>query len=236
MNLIRSNDFEADGAALIADVIRAKPDAAIVVPTGNTPVGIYRTLAGMYREGAFKTSALRVIQLDDYLGVGADDRRSLFRWMWEAFCLPLEIPAANVIRLPGDADDPEAACRVYQEAVRSIGIDLAILGIGPNGHLGFNEPPADANAPTRVVHLNEASLNSNASYWGGRDQVPTQAITCGMDLLLAARKTLLVVSGAHKRAILQRAIHGPVTPEVPASFLQNAADVTVLADAEAVEP
>lgn len=233
MNLIQSSDFERDGAAFIADVIRAKPDAAIVVATGNTPMGIYRTLASMYRKGAFTTNALRILQLDEYLGVPVDDRRSLFRWMWEAFCMPLDIPASNIIRLPGNAADPAAACQVYKETVRSIGVDLSILGLGPNGHLGFNEPPAGANAPTRVVELTEESLNSNAAYWGGRDHVPTQALTCGMDVLLTARQTLLVVSGAHKRSILQRALGGPVTPDVPASFLQNAANVTVLADAEA---
>lgn len=231
MQIHPTDDFAHEGAELIAAFIRANPEAAIVVPTGNTPMEIYRVLAGRYREGAFDTSRLRVFQLDAYQGIAPNDRRALFRWMWESFCEPLGIPAANVVRLPGDAADPELACRAYEETVRAIGgFDLAILGLGLNGHLGFNEPPAPANAPTRLVQLSEASLNSNAIYWGGREHVPTHALTCGMDLLLAAKQTLLLVSGERKRDILRRTLEGPVTPNVPASFLRQAANVTVLAD------
>lgn len=236
MRLVQSDNFDHEGAAMLADVIRAKPDAVIVVATGNTPIGMYRVLARMYRDGAFQTNALRVVQLDEYLGIPADDRRALFGWMVASFCDPLDIPAANIIRLPGDALDPEAACQIYAEAVRAIGgFDLAILGLGPNGHLGFNEPPADDSSPTRVVTLTEESLASNSNYWGGRAQVPTQALTCGMDLLLAAKQTLLVVSGSHKRAVLAHTLHGPITPALPASFLQRAPNVTILADRAASE-
>lgn len=236
MDLLETDEFAHTGATLIADAIRANPQAVIVAATGNTPMSIYQALAEMYRAGAFSTGELRVVQLDAYAGIPVDDRRSLFRWMAESFCAPLEIPVANVIRLPGDAADPEAACRIYVETVHALGgFDLAILGLGPNGHLGFNEPPADATAPTRVVSLREESLDSNAAYWGGRAQVPTHALTCGMDLLLAAKQTLLVVSGSHKRAILARTLDGPVTAALPASFLHHAPNVTVLADRAAAE-
>src|SRR5205807_8145018 len=110
------------------------------------------------------------------------------------------------------------------------GYDLSVLGLGPNGHLGFNEPPCDAEVPTRMVELTEASIESNTHYWGGRERVPRRAVTAGMAQLLAARQTLLVVSGAHKREILLRAVIGPITPDVPASYLQQVANVTVLAD------
>ena len=219
------------GAERVASYLRAKPDASVVVATGNTPLGLYRELADMRARGEWDSSRLRAFQLDAYLGLAPDDPRALYRWMKEAFLDPLEILEAQVVRLPGDAPDPHAACRAYDEAVaRAGGFDLAILGLGPNGHLGFNEPPSDENTPTRVVALTEASVTSNASYWGGRDRVPREAITAGMNVLLGAKKILLLVSGGHKHDILRRTLQGPVTPEVPASYLQTAEDVTVLAD------
>ncbi|GAC1432806.1 MAG: glucosamine-6-phosphate deaminase [Chloroflexota bacterium] len=238
MELIVVADYEAvsrAGADLVAVAITANPTANLVVATGETPMGLYRELARRRRDGHLDTSALRVFQLDAYLGIAPDDRRSLYRWMRESFLDPLDIPPERVVRLPGDAGDPRAACRAYEAALRQAGgLDLSILGLGPNGHLGFNEPPAGPRAPTRVVDLTEESLESNARYWGGRDQVPSRAMTAGMGVLLAARQTLLVVAGERKRHILRRVLDGPPTPDVPASFLAQAAWVTVIADRAAL--
>ena len=234
MRLIVAEDYEAMsriGADEVAASIAARPAATVLVATGETPMGLYRDLAARRQRGEVDAARLRVVQLDEYLGLGPDDRRSLYGWMMRSFVEPLGVPVANVIRLPGQAADPDAACRVFDTAVEAAGgIDLAILGLGPNGHLGFNEPPVAADAPTRVVALTPESLHSNARYWGGLDQVPSQALTAGMATLLAARQTLLVVSGAHKREILERTLHGPISGDVPASYLRQAAEVTVLAD------
>jgi glucosamine-6-phosphate deaminase len=239
MDVIRVEDYEEmsrAGADLMAGLIAARPAATVILATGETPMGMYRELARRRVQGTLDASRLRVFQLDAYLGLGPDDRRSLYRWMKESFLDPLGVPDANVVRLPGDTDDPAAACRAYDEAVaRAGGIDLAVLGLGPNGHLGFNEPPAGADAPTRVVDLTDESIQSNARYWGGRDAVPRQAMTAGMTVLLAARQSLLVVSGERKQSILERTLHGPMTPQVPASFLRPAAHVTVIADRAALE-
>jgi len=234
LNLIIVDDYEAlsrAGADWLAEGIRAKPDAVIVAATGTTPMGMYIELAQRRLRGLIEPSRLRLFQLDAYLGLASDDRRALFNWTRRSFIEPLGIVEANVVRLAGDAPDPWEACRAYDAAVRRVGgFDISILGLGPNGHLGFNEPPSAPDAPTRVVELTPESIVSNARYWGGQEQVPRQALTCGMDLLLAARRTLLLVSGAHKHEILHRAINGPQTPEVPASYLQLASNVTVLAD------
>jgi glucosamine-6-phosphate deaminase len=219
------------GADLIADVIRAKPTAAIVLAAGNTPMGVYGELALRRQRGEIDTSRLRIFQLDAYLGLTADDPRSLYGWLARAVLEPLGIPEANVVRLPGDTPDPQAVCHAYGQAIRAAGgLDLAVLGLGPNGHLGFNEPPSDASAPTRVVQLTEASIQSNARYWGRADQVPRAAITAGMDVLLAARRALLLVSGDHKRTIVHRTVSGPIDPRVPASYLQSVAGTTVIVD------
>jgi glucosamine-6-phosphate deaminase len=228
------DDYEAlsrAGADLMADLIEARPDASIILATGETPLGLYRELAERRRRGELDVSRARFFQLDAYMGLGPDDRRSLYGWMKRSVLDPLDVPEANVVRLPGDAPDIQAACRAYDAAVRAAGgIDLAVLGLGPNGHLGFNEPPADPASPTRALDLTEESIVSNARYWGGRDEVPRRALTAGLSVLLAARGTLLVVSGAHKNAILRRTVEGPIIPDVPASYLQGAANVTVLAD------
>ena len=219
------------GADWLAESIRARPDAAIVVATGNTPMGAYRELAERRSRGQIDTSQLHVFQLDAYLGLACDDPRSLFGWTRRSFVKPLGIAAENVVRLDGQAPDPWDACRRYEMAVRAVGgFDISILGLGPNGHLGFNEPPSPPDAPTRLVDLTAESMVSNARYWGSEDKVPRQALTCGMDLLLAARQTLLLVSGIHKYRILHQTVEGPQTPEVPASYLQLASNVTVLAD------
>jgi glucosamine-6-phosphate deaminase len=240
VRLILAEDYEElcrIGADYLAGVVAAKPDAAVVFPTGETPMGIYREMAARCQRGELNATRLRVFQLDEYLEISPEDHRSLYRWMERALIGPLGIPVTNVVRLPTGSSDPVSACRAYDEAVRAEGgFDLAVLGLGPNGHLGFNEPPSEPDSTTRVVELTEESVDSNARYWGSRDQVPRRAMTAGMDVLLAARHTLLVVSGEHKRGILHRALEGPVAPEVPASYLRLAPDVTVLADSAAWGP
>ena len=215
-------------ADVIEQQIRAKPDATLLVATGNTPLPAYAELA----KRNLDTRQVRAVQLDEYLGVGEDDPRSLYAWMRRDFVEPLGI--AHVLRFEPHAPDPGASCERYAQRIRDLGgIDLAILGLGPNGHLGFNEPPSSADAPTRVVTLSDASMESNAAYWQGLE-VPRHALTVGMDLILEAKMCLLLVTGERKRDILQRTLHGSVTPEVPASFLQNAS-LTVLADEAAHE-
>jgi len=240
MHVIVTKNYEEMSRAaadFVAALVKAKPNATMVLPTGETPLGLYRALIVRHQEGNFDGSRLRIFQLDEYVGVASDDARSLYGWVKQAALDPLGIPPENVIRLPGDTADPAAACRAYHEAVVAAGgLDLALLGLGPNGHLGYNDPPADATSPTRVLDLSESSLQSAARYFGGLDRVPRQALTCGMDLLLSARQKLLVVSGAHKREILRQSLVGPLTPQVPASYLQQASNVTIMLDETALDP
>ncbi len=235
--IVADNDeaFSQLGADFIAGFLAEQPDASLLVATGNTPMGIYEVLAKRYADGDLDTSQAQVFQLDEYLGLGEDDFRSLYGWTKRSFVDPLGISLDRVTRLIADDGDPQGACLRYDAAIDAAGgIDLAILGLGPNGHLGFNEPPCPADAPTRVIDLTEESIVSNAVYWGGRDQVPGQAMTTGMDKILAARQILLVVSGPRKQEILQQTLAGPMTPDVPSSWLQGAANVTILTDRAAL--
>lgn len=240
MDLVLLDDYDAlsrEAAARILETIAAKPDATLLLATGETPMGAYRELAEALARNPRDLSRLRPVQLDEYLDLEADDDRSLWGWMERAVVRPLGVPTGNVIRLAADGEDPEVAIASYEAALRAAGgIDLAVLGLGPNGHLGFNEPPAPADAPTRTVTLTPESVASNARYWGGAERVPRRAVTAGLDIILAARRTLLLVSGEPKRHILQRAVAGPVTPDVPASWLQRIEGVTLLADRAAWGP
>lgn len=234
MNLIITDDYTGmsqSAADFVVAAVTATPDAAIVLPTGNSPIGLYQELAQRRQAGQFDPSHLRIFQLDEYVGVAPEDPRSLYGWFKRAFLEPLQLPESRVTPLRGDGADLTATCRAYDEQLAAAGgLDLAVLGLGPNGHLGYNDPPADADAPTRVLTLTEASIVGAAAYFGGREHVPPQAITCGMVHLLAARQILLIVSGAAKREILWRSLRGPITPAVPASYLQGVANVTVIAD------
>jgi len=225
--------LSAAAAELVAEQLAAKPDAAVVVATGETPMGLYGELARRKEVGSLDASALRVFQLDEYLGIGADDPRSLFGWMVRGFLDPLGIPRDRAVRLPNDGN-VERGCAVFDREVDEAGgFDLAILGVGPNGHIGFNEPPSDADAPTREVALADETVRSNARYWGGPERVPLRAVTVGMRQLLGSRHIVLLASGRRKRHIVDRMLHGPVTPDVPASFLRRAERATVVLDRDA---
>jgi glucosamine-6-phosphate deaminase len=235
-SVIVLDDHEAMSRAaadLVIAIVAARPTASVVVPTGETPMDLYRELARRREQGALDASGVRAYQLDEYVGIDPDDRRSFFGWMTRAFTEPLGIRPEHVVRLPADGN-LVAACAAYDRAVEETGgFDLVLLGIGANGHIGFNEPPCDASAPTREVVLSAETVRSNARYWGDAEHVPPSGVTIGMAPLLRARKILLLASGAHKREVVHRALEGPVTPQVPASYLQEAPDVTVFADREA---
>jgi glucosamine-6-phosphate deaminase len=219
------------GADLVADAIARKPAASITAATGASPMGLYSALAGRYRSGVFETNAVTVFQLDEYLGLTPGDRRSLLGWMRRSFLHPLGVDGDRVVPLPSDGD-PREACAAFDQGLEARGsLDIAILGLGRNGHLGFNEPPSAAESPTRVVELSAVTLEDNARYWGSVADVPARAVTMGMRHLLRARQVVLVVSGKVKRAIVHRVLEGPAGPEVPASLLRTAeADVTVIVD------
>ncbi|MEZ4860392.1 MAG: glucosamine-6-phosphate deaminase [Caldilineaceae bacterium] len=238
MHVLVTKDYAAMSRAAadwVVAAIKAKPESTIVFPTGKTPLGLYEELIARHRQGAFDASALRIFVLDEYVGIPQEDSRSLYGWLQRTLFAPLGIASNQITPLPGDAADPVAACHAYHATlVAAGGLDVAILGLGPNGHIGYNDPPADATATTRVLDLSESSLATCARDWGGRDRLLPQAMTIGMDLLLAARQKLLIVSGAGKRDILHQSLYGPISPAVPASYLQQAENVTVVADEAAM--
>jgi glucosamine-6-phosphate deaminase len=219
-------------ADLIGAVLRRKPSAVIGLPTGQTPLGAYRRLAAVRPE--LRTSRLRVVSLDEYLGVGPQDRISLFGWLHRAVLGPLHIADERVLRLPGDGPEPQLACAGFDRRLQRLGgFDLLVLGLGWNGHVAFNEPGSPPAAPTRIVALQPGTVRRNLGYWRGRP-VPTFGVTIGMRQILRARRIFLLVSGPSKARILAAALNGPLTPAVPASLLRLGR-LTVLADSAAAK-
>lgn len=234
MGIITVTDYAAlsqRAADIIADQIRHKPDTVLVVPTGNTPLGMFRALAQQVANKMVDFSSVRLVQLDEYYGIARDDPRNLYVWMEREFIAPAGIRAEHIIRFDSAAPDPQSELQRVADCIAALGgLDLIVLGLGPNGHLGFNEPGSPFDQTMQHVILTPASIRSNAAYWGGEAHVPREGLTLGMGTLGSARRALLLVSGGHKAEILARAVHGPITPDVPATLLRALPDAIILAD------
>jgi glucosamine-6-phosphate deaminase len=238
IRVVATEELGAVGAGIVAEALAAAPSPTptLMPALGASALPVYAELARRRQDGRIDLAGLRLVQLDEYLDVGPADERSLIGWLERDVARPLGVPPERIVRLPGDAADPEAAARAYDEAVDAAGgIDVAVLGLGPNGHLGFNEPPSDAVAPTRRVRLTPESLAANARYWPGRE-VPAEALTAGMATILNARRILLVVSGEGKRGILRRMLTEAIGARLPASYLRNHPATTLLVDRAAWPP
>ena len=224
-----SHEIGEVAAGLVASVA---PAGVLGVATGSSPLALYASLIRCRAEG-LRTEGLRLFALDEYVGLASDDPRSYAAYVRSVIAEPLGIPAENV-RVPNGSTEADGAA--YERAIAAAGgVDLQIVGIGRNGHIGFNEPGSDATTRTRVVELDESTRRANAEHFDGDlAQVPTHAMTQGVGTILSARRIVLVASGAAKAAALRAALTGPVTADNPASFLQRHPDVTVVADSDAL--
>ncbi|MEX2188257.1 MAG: glucosamine-6-phosphate deaminase, partial [Pirellulales bacterium] len=224
----------------VASVIRARnavgQAAVLGLPTGSTPVGVYRELIRMHQEDGLDLSRVVTFNLDEYYGLAADRLQSYRLWMQENFFKHVNVPPEN-IHIPDGSIGPEeveAHCRDYEAAIGAAGgIDLQLLGIGANGHIGFNEPFCGRTSRTRLATLDPLTRAGAASDFFSEENVPTQALTMGVGTILECRKILLLALGEHKAAIIREAVEGPLTDRVPASFLQGHPDAAVLVDAAA---
>jgi glucosamine-6-phosphate deaminase len=232
--IIVLDDATAVGRAtadIVAATVRADPEAVIAVPTGTTPLPMFEAVAADVASGALDLSRIQLFCLDEYVGVSDKDPNSLTGWLEKAFIQPARIPAAHVHALPSMDPDLAGAPARYEADLRAHGgLDLAVLGLGGNGHIAYNEPGSGAETRTRIVDLTPESVEQAAGYFEGR-AVPTKAMTMGVETMLEARAIVLIVTGEGKQEILRRTLTEPPTAEVPASFLQLAPDkVTVIAD------
>jgi glucosamine-6-phosphate deaminase len=229
-------DYESMSAAaahIVAEKVRQKPRALFLLPTGTTSLGMYRRLVQMHQREGLSLARAIFFNLDEYLGLPPDHPASYHVYMEENFYGLVDADAARIHVPDGSAPDPEAECERYERAMREAGgVDLCVLGIGRNGHIGFNEPGAPFDSRTRVVRLTESTRRVNASDFEG-DQAPQRAITVGMATIFESREVLLLASGANKARAVAAALGGEISESVPASMLRRHPDASSLLDRDA---
>ena len=228
------NDMSRKAANIISAQIIMKPDCVLGLATGSSPEGTYAQLVEWYKKGDLDFSQVTSVNLDEYRGLSGDNDQSYRYFMNTHLFDHVNIDKSRTFVPNGLEPDSEKACREYDAVVEATGgVDLQLLGIGHNGHIGFNEPAKEFCKNTQCVDLTESTIEANKRFFEKEEDVPRQAYTMGIGTIMKAKKILLVASGKDKAEIVKKAFFGPVTPSVPASILQFHPDVTVVCDAAA---
>jgi glucosamine-6-phosphate deaminase len=219
----------------VARALAANPRIVLGLPTGSTPIPLYAELVRLHELGRANFRSATTFNLDEFLGIAPSDPGSFRTFMNGHLFNRVNLAAERIHFLNGVAADPEAECARYERAIAAAGgIDLLLLGLGSNGHIGFNEPAPELQARTHRVTLTPETRASSASLFGGdADAVPAEALSMGMATILQARAIVLLATGASKASIVERVVRGPITPQRPASFLQTHRDVELVLDAAA---
>ena len=227
-------ELSLETALRIAEAVRSNPDIVLGLATGGTPLGCYRELIRMHREEGLSFSRVTTFNLDEYVGLPPSHPQSYHYYMFHNFFDHVDVRRENVHIPDGMAENLDEECRRYEEAIKEAGgIDLQLLGIGRNGHIGFNEPGSPFDSRTRVVKLSEQTRKDNARFFNSIDEVPTHAITMGIGTIMEARRIILIASGEAKAEAIAKAVKGPKTVDVPASALQDHPDCLFIIDKEA---
>lgn len=222
-------EMSRKAANIISAQVIQKPDCVLGLATGSTPIGAYDRLVEMYNDGDLDFSAVTTVNLDEYIGLDGENDQS-YRWFMNHHLFDrVNINKEQTFVPGGKVADLAAEGAAYDARIKNLGgIDLQLLGIGLDGHIGFNEPDDKFTAETHVVKLHESTIQANSRFFSDISEVPTEAITMGMGAIMQAKKVLLVANGPKKKDILEKAFFGPITPEVPASILQLHPDLTVI--------
>jgi glucosamine-6-phosphate deaminase len=237
MRFIKTKDYEdmsRKAAGIIGAQVVLKPASVLGLATGSTPVSTYANLVKAFKDGDLDFSQVSSVNLDEYKGLPRDNDQSYYYFMNHHLFQHVNIDKAKTYLPDGTEPDANKACETYEQVVRETGgVDLQLLGIGHNGHIGFNEPSDEFKDKTFCVALAESTIKANQRFFASYDDVPKEAYTMGIGTIMAAKKILVVVSGEEKAAIVKEAFFGPVTPKVQASILQFHPDVTIVGDAAA---
>ncbi len=232
MKFITVDSYEKlsrQAANIISAQVIIKPDSVLGLATGSSPLGTYKQLIEWYNKGDIDFSGVTSVNLDEYVGLDGNNDQSYRYFMNKNFFEHINIDLGNTFVPNGCAVDLAGEGKRYDEHISELGgIDLQLLGIGLDGHIGFNEPDKYFVKSTHVVDLHESTIKANSRFFANIDDVPKKAITMGMVSIMQAKKILLIASGKAKRDILEKAFYGPITPEIPASILQLHPDITVI--------
>lgn len=228
-------DMSRKAANIISAQVIMKPNCVLGLATGSTPIGTYDQLVEWYNKGDLDFSEVMTVNLDEYKGLPRTNDQSYYYFMHQHLFDRVNIDPERTNVPNGMEPDAEKECGRYEELIRSLGgVDLQLLGLGHNGHIGFNEPGEAFEKETHCVDLTESTIEANKRFFASADDVPKQAYTMGIKTIMQAKKILIVVNGENKADIVERAFFGPVTPEVPASILQLHNDVTLVGDEAAL--
>ncbi|MCK4240890.1 MAG: glucosamine-6-phosphate deaminase [Candidatus Atribacteria bacterium] len=218
-------------AKMVAKQIKDKPNTVLGLATGSTPEGMYRELVKMHKEGELDLSQVITFNLDEYLGLSPEHPQSYHYYMCENFFNHVNIEEKNIHVPKGDTKDSVQECLNYEREIEKVGgIDLQVLGIGVNGHVGFNEPDINLEAKTHVIQLSDDTIKANSRFFKNLDEVPKKAITMGMATIMRSKKIILMAWGAEKKKPILKVISGHIATEVPASLLQVHNDVILIVD------
>lgn len=238
MRIVRTKNYEdmsVKAADLIASVILLKPNCVLGLATGSSPIGTYQNLVKKYQEGNLDFSTVRSVNLDEYKGLPRTNPQSYYYFMHDNLFSKVNINLENTNLPNGMEPDAKKACEEYDAVIKSMGgVDLQLLGLGHDGHIGFNEPNTEFDKTTHCVDLTEMTIEANKRFFNSIDEVPRQAYTMGIQTIMEAKTVLMVVSGKDKAKILKEAFFGPVTPSVPASILQFHPNFILVADEDAL--
>ncbi len=238
MKVYQGEDYE-EVSRIVADLIeeemKKKPDCVLGLATGSTPIGTYEELIRRYDAGELDFSQVQTVNLDEYCGLDPENDQSYRYFMNQHLFCHINIAMENTHIPDGLETDEEKACGDYERCLDLVGApDIQILGLGLNGHIGFNEPANQFSQETNCVDLTESTITANARFFASMDEVPKKAYTMGIGSIMKAKKIILIVTGEKKSDILNAAFHGEVTPHVPASILQQHPDVILVGDKEAL--
>ena len=228
-------DMSRKAANIVSAQVIMKPNCVLGLATGSTPIGLYNQLVEWYNKGDLDFSEVMTVNLDEYKGLSRDNDQSYYYFMHQNLFDHVNIPAENTYLPNGMEPDSQKECQEYTDLLQSLGgVDLQLLGIGHNGHIGFNEPGEAFDKQVHCVNLTQSTIEANKRFFASADDVPKQAYTMGIKTIMQAKKILIVASGEDKAEIVRDAFFGPITPKVPASVLQLHNDVTLVADEAAL--
>lgn len=237
MKIIIAKDYNSmsrKAADLIIQQIQKKKNSVLGLATGDTPLGMYKNLAKAHKKGEVSFKKITAFNLDEYAGLSEDNKNSYHYYMRKNLFKHIDIAQKNIFILNGAAKNLKKECGNFEKMIKERkGIDLQILGIGLNDHIGFNEPGSSFKSKTRPVNLTTATRAANAKYFSGINEVPKRALTMGLATIMRAKKIILLASGGKKARIIAKALAGKIKRSVPASILQKHPDVTVILDKEA---
>lgn len=238
MNIIKVKDYDEmskQACSFLLENMSQLDKPVLGLATGSTPEGLYANLIKSYQEGKVSFKNVTTFNLDEYVGLQADDPQSYRYYMNDKLFSHIDILTENAHVPNGDAADIEQECKDYEQLIADAGkVDVQILGLGLNGHIGFNEPGTPFSSRTHIVDLKESTRQANARFFDSIDEVPVKAITMGIDTIMDSKKILLLVSGKNKAEAVARLVNGEVSEDFPASILKLHEDVTVIADEEAL--